>query len=98
MVNTYTLSTWSFKIKPSEVRKKGTEEDIALLPPATAYNKSHSTKRTVNAGKRRGFSRVASRVAKKGKGKKGAPVVVDDVQDVEEASGAGNEGGAEEDV
>jgi len=25
-------------------------------------------------------------------------VVVDDVQDVEEASGAGNEGGAEEDV
>lgn len=52
----------------------------------------------LSKGLRRGFSRVASRVAKKGKGKKGAPVVVDDVQDVEEASGAGNEGGAEEDV
>jgi len=60
-VATYTIGTWSHKIKPSVVRKRGngTSEDIALLRKPTNYNKSHETKRTINPGERRRVRKVA---------------------------------------
>ena len=60
-VATYTIGTWSHKIKPSVVRKRGngTSEDITLLQKPTNYNKSHKTKRTINPGERQRVRKVA---------------------------------------
>lgn len=44
-IGTYKIGTWSRKVQPSEVRKHGTESDIAKLGPVTARNKTHSRKR-----------------------------------------------------
>ena len=59
LINSYTIGTWSHKIKRSSVLKNGTAEDIAKLPPETAYNKEHSKKRTITVGKRRKLNKVA---------------------------------------
>ena len=66
LLTSYTIGTWSFKIKPSQVRKHGTAEDIANLPPPTNYNQKHKTKRKINPGKRRAMRKVA----KSGTGKR----------------------------
>ncbi|KAL7538044.1 hypothetical protein ACHAXR_008244 [Thalassiosira sp. AJA248-18] len=59
LVNSYTIGTWSYKIKPSEVVKHGTQADIDKLPAPTAKNQQHKTKRKVTPGKRRRVRKVA---------------------------------------
>lgn len=59
LINSYTLGTWSYKIKRSVVLKMGTANDIAKLPPETKYNKVHATKRKVTVQKRRRLNKVA---------------------------------------
>jgi len=48
-INSYRLGTWSLKIKYNQVKKHGTAEDIARLPPPIARNKSRLDS---NPGKR----------------------------------------------
>ena len=47
----YTIGTWWFKIKVSEVQKHGTASNKAKLPPCTASNQHHKTKRTITPSK-----------------------------------------------
>jgi hypothetical protein len=65
VVSKYTLGTWSKKIKPSEVRKHGTEQDKQKLAEPTAYNKPKKRKeraeRTVRS-ERRFTNKVISKV------------------------------------
>ncbi len=44
VLSKYTIGTWSKKIKPSEVRKNGTEQDKQRLSEPTAYNKKRKQK------------------------------------------------------
>ena len=60
--------TWSKKIKRSFVEKYGTQEDIARLPPVTARNRSHLSKRPIQVNKRR----LTNKVRKKGQTRKGS--------------------------
>ena len=55
IVNAYTLGTWSFKIKHSEVKKHGNPADIGKLPPLLL----HSSKQAAPFGKRRKVNKVA---------------------------------------
>jgi hypothetical protein len=76
----YALGTWSFKIKPSQVKKHGTTADKAMLPAETVANRPHKSKRTITPGTRR----RPSKIARKGTGRKSA---VDDIlinQDADE--------------
>jgi hypothetical protein len=61
----YTLGTWSFKIKPSEVMKHGTDADKARLEGEV---QKHKAKRTITPGLRR----RPTKIAKKGTGRKSA--------------------------
>ena len=74
--DSYTIGTWSFKIKVSEVQKHGTDNDKAKLPPRTASNQQHKTKRTITPSKRQ----RPSKITKKGTSRKRAleVMVVDD--------------------
>jgi hypothetical protein len=45
VLGNYKIGTWSRKVSSSEIRKHGTQEDIAKLPPVTARNKTDSRKR-----------------------------------------------------
>ena len=76
----YSLGTWTFKIKASEVMKHGTDADKARLQGGI---QKHKQKRTVTPGIRR----RQSKIAKKGTGRKSA-VVVDRVED-EDGAGDG---------
>jgi hypothetical protein len=44
VLGNYKIGTWSRKVSASEIRKHGTQEDIAKLPPVTARNKTDSRK------------------------------------------------------
>ena len=66
LVNSYTVGTWSYKIKYSVVKKCGTPEDIAMLPDPTRHNRRHKEKRTFT----RGPSRKPNKIAKKGTSKR----------------------------
>ena len=50
---TWKVSTWFRKTRPSEVRKNGTDEDKAKLPPAGKLNNPHSRKRSFEVPSRR---------------------------------------------
>ena len=66
-VSKYTIGTWSKKIKPSFVKKHGTVEDIARLPPETNYNHPKKRKDRSEATAthpRRKLNRVAVRTTK----------------------------------
>lgn len=67
----YTLGTWSFKIKPSEVIKHGTNTDKARLQGEI---QKHKAKRTITPGIRR----RPTKVAKKGTGRKSAVAYVEE--------------------
>lgn len=59
---TWTIGTWSRKIAPSEVLKKGTPADIAKLPVATTRNQPHrNNRRGFTCPQKRGVHRVAKR-------------------------------------
>ena len=63
-VSKYTIGTWSKYIKPSHVKKHGTVEDIARLPPETNYNKPKQRKdrpKTTEMNPRRKINKVAVR-------------------------------------
>jgi hypothetical protein len=63
-VSKYTIGTWSKYIKPSHVKKHGTVEDIARLPPETNYNKPKQRKDRPEASEmnpRRKINKVAVR-------------------------------------
>ena len=62
---TWKVSTWFRKTRPSEVRKNGTEEDKAKLPPAGKLNNPHSRKRSFEVPSRRKANKVAKRGTKK---------------------------------
>ena len=62
IVADYTVGTWSKKVKRSFIKKFGTQEDIARLPPVTARNRSHRSKMTRQVNKRR----LTNKVCKKG--------------------------------
>lgn len=80
LINSYTIGTWSHKIKRSSVLKNGTAEDIAKLPPETAYNKEHSKKRTITVGKRRKLNKVAKAGTRK---RASMPVPMEVIEEVE---------------
>ena len=61
----FTVGTWSFKTKRSEVLKKGTNADKSKLPAMTAKNNPHINKRTFSGGHARKNAR--KRVKKGGK-------------------------------
>ena len=65
----YTVGTWSFKIKPSEVKKRGTDADKAKLPADTLANQPHKAKRTISNS---GLRHQPRKIAKKGTGKRSA--------------------------
>ena len=46
LVSSYTIGTWCAKIKPSNVRKHGTESDKAKLPPQRGRHKRHGSMRS----------------------------------------------------
>ena len=81
IVSSYTIGTWSHKIKPSVVRKYGTESDLARLPPATPRNNPHRTKPTFTQRRRR----QVRKVAKAGAGKRATMALVE--SDEEEGDG-----------
>ena len=62
---TWKVSTWFRKTRPSEVRKNGTDEDKAKLPPAGKLNNPHSRKRSFEVPSRRKANKVAKRGTKK---------------------------------
>ena len=68
----YTLGTWSFKIKLSEVKKHGTAADKARLPAETSANQQHKSKRTIIPG----TGRRPSKIARKGTGRKSALMIL----------------------
>lgn len=70
--DSYTIGTWSFKIKVSEVQKHGTDNDKAKLPPCTPSNQRHKTKRTITPSKRQ----RPTKITKKGTSRKRAPEVM----------------------
>ena len=79
----YSIGTWSFKIKPSEVMKHGTDADKARQPGGI---QKHKQKRTINPGVRRRLAKFA----KKGTGRKSA-VVANRVEDEDDAGEVVNE-------
>ena len=81
IVSSYTIGTWSHKIKPHVVRKYGTESDLARLPPATPRNNPHRTKRTFTHQRRR----QVRKVARAGAGKRATMALVE--SDEEEGDG-----------
>jgi hypothetical protein len=66
--DSYTIGTWSFKIKVSEVQKHGTDNDKAKLPLRTPSNQQHKTKRTITPSKRQ----RPPKITKKGTSRKRA--------------------------
>ena len=44
-MNTWSISTWNFKIRRNFILKNGMDADQARLEPATQYNKPHKEKR-----------------------------------------------------
>jgi hypothetical protein len=68
IVADYTVGTWSKKVKRSFIKKFGTQEDIARLPPATARNRSRLSKRPIQ----RKEQRQTNKVRKKGHTRKGS--------------------------
>lgn len=75
----YTLGTWSYKIKPSEVKKNGTARDKAGLPGDI---QRHKSKRKITPGARR----RRAKVAKKGTGRKSTIVNIDEEDGAEEVA------------
>ena len=67
IVADYTVGTWSKKVKRSFIKKFGTQEDIARLPPATARNRSHLPKRPIQVNEQRLTNKVRKK-ARPGKG------------------------------
>ena len=49
----WTVSTWSKRLLPGEIRKNGSEADKERLPPESYHNKKHSVKRTMSQSNRR---------------------------------------------
>ena len=70
ILSSYTIGTWSHKIKPSVVRKYGTALDVARLPPTTPRNNPHRTK----PQQRR---RRVRKVVKAGAGRRAAMALVE---------------------
>ena len=57
---TWTIGTWSRRIAPSEVLKKGTPADVAKLPAATTRNQPHrNNRRRFTCPQKRGVHKVA---------------------------------------
>ena len=46
VLSTGLIGTWSRKVQRSEIERRGTAADKAMLPGATARNQPHKTKRT----------------------------------------------------
>ena len=46
VLSTWSIGTWSRKVQRSEIERRGTAADKAMLPGATARNQPHKTKRT----------------------------------------------------
>ena len=66
--DSYTIGTWSFKIKVSEVQMHGTDNAKAKLPLGTPSNQQHKTKHTITPSK----CQRPSKITKKGTSKKSA--------------------------
>jgi hypothetical protein len=46
VLSTWSIGTWSRKVQRSEIERRGTAADKAMLPGATARNQPHKTKRS----------------------------------------------------
>ncbi len=47
VLSTWSIGTWSRKVQRSEIEKRGTAADRAMLPGATSWNQPHKETRTV---------------------------------------------------
>ena len=48
--NQWRISTWSYRVKRSEILKHGTDADKERLPAETRFNKPHAQKRSFTVG------------------------------------------------
>ena len=59
----WTVGTWSMKTSPNQIRKFGTNSDVANLPAPTHHNRPHSQKRTLVRKDTERISRKKQRLA-----------------------------------